>query len=213
MSYDTQTAPAPEADALTTPPETPAYVSPETPAEAQAAISPLEFTRLLIPEGDPRRFNKELLFILAPEEVATLGGRLAELYGQQQALIEEKKAIVREFKRKLAVVEEQIAEVLPKINTRKEMRKVECAWLMREGAGGAPDANLKRLVRLDTGEDVEVAVMSANERQLDLGFMPVTDSVPPEYRAEDITIGGFTGAAVAATEDDEDAEDDDNEAA
>lgn len=99
---------------------------------------------------------------LTDAEKLAYGRTLADLEHDAETLEGEKKAMVDSFKERVSAVDVSIRKYATAIRDGIERRDVECEWIYHW------PTFTKELVRGDTGEIVESAVISSDERQLGL---------------------------------------------
>lgn len=107
-----------------------------------------------------KSINRTLAVPLTTIEKVDMGHRLAELYGEYGDAELRKKASADRFKEELEELDGRIAHLARIVRSGEEYRTVECKWRYLF------DVNTKELVRMDTGEIVETAAITAEERQL-----------------------------------------------
>ncbi len=109
---------------------------------------------------DSKTLTRHLPVLLTIPEKLDYGSRLAELH-QQYANVESQKAIAAAtYKETLIELDGRIAHLARVLRDGHESRAVDCTWRYLFAS------NQKELVRIDTGEVVETAAITAEERQL-----------------------------------------------
>jgi hypothetical protein len=117
------------------------------------------------------RETKDLPVVLTNRELRVRADELAKTVDHVKHIKAEKKANATKFKTQIEEAEGKIGDLATVVKERKELRPVEVVW----------EANYERstmeLVRLDTGEAIQVRSMTDKERQRQL--------FPVEERTED----------------------------
>jgi len=106
---------------------------------------------------------KEVLFLrveFTPEEIKNFSSDLARKTAELSQAEEDKKAAVAQFADQLASAKATVSRLARNINSGYEMRNVDCEVTLH-----SPKKGLARIIRLDTGEEVNVRPMTADELQ------------------------------------------------
>lgn len=111
-----------------------------------------------LPEKTTRNLNCDL----TEEEVSTYSNELARITTEQEGLEDEKKSVMSGYKDKIDRCVLDMRTLARKIQTRKEMRDVECRWTFDFSKARAT------LKRIDTLEIIEERAMTAEELQIEL---------------------------------------------
>ena len=114
-----------------------------------------------------KKIEQQLRCSFTEKELLEIGKKLAEattLLAQQE---EEAKAVAKQLKAKCEQTAAKVSENSTKISSGYEYRSVRC--LVKYDT---PKTGQKTIIRLDTGEVVEVAEMSMAESQLGLPLEP-----------------------------------------
>lgn len=120
-------------------------------------------------------FEKHLSCDLTEEELSKCSKELARDSIELRETEESKKEVVSDFAAKTKGLESGISRNSRKVSTGMEWRNVDCQWLFDFSAG------YKRLIRTDTGEELEALVkVSDNDRQ---AMLPLAKE---EEQAEEI---------------------------
>lgn len=103
--------------------------------------------------------TRDLMAHLTEKEVADYAQQLARITTSLARIENEKKATMSAFKTRLDRATTDASELANKIETREELRKIDCEW--------RPDyeRRTKTLYRLDTGEELETEKMTHEEMQ------------------------------------------------
>lgn len=104
--------------------------------------------------------NRNLPVPLTTPEKVEYGRNLAHLHSDYTKLEIDKKASADTFKYSLEALDGRISHLAGVIRAGEEDRQVECRWRYLF------ETNSKELIRMDTGEIVETATITAEERQL-----------------------------------------------
>lgn len=89
------------------------------------------------------------------------------------------RAHVAEYKRELKVIEEKIDELSDWVSSGYKIQDVECSVYFH-----VPQQGQKTIIRDDTGETVNVALMSADELQMAMAFIDEEPEEPEEPEEE-----------------------------
>jgi hypothetical protein len=116
-------------------------------------------------KNDARKITRKLRCVMTGEELLEAGRQLAEATNSLTELDSEKSEIVAEFKAKISAAEAQIASLSNKLRSGYEFRDVAC-----QEAYGVPEPGFKQTTRLDTGEIIETAPISEEEKQRPLSL-------------------------------------------
>jgi hypothetical protein len=109
---------------------------------------------------DTKKVKKDLEVSLTHAEWSAYSETLAIEVQNVYQLRQEKKAFDKRMGDAIKEKEDEVAEVVKKVATKKELREVECMWEYDW------NRNTKTLLRLDTFEQVEERVIDPKERQL-----------------------------------------------
>lgn len=104
-----------------------------------------------------------LRYEFSEEEIRERSKKLALSVQSQTQAQEEQKAAVSQFKERIESCVSQIGRLSREINSGWEMRTIECAVQFH-----SPNVGMKTIVRLDTGEIVNVTSMHPSELQENL---------------------------------------------
>jgi hypothetical protein len=142
----------------------------------------------------PENKEKRILEVqLLSQERLAIAEENARLGNEKDQLEDNKKAAASRYKAQIEDVEARIRLNNTYVSTGRRDKEVPCEWLY-EVAGfdssGAPieHADKKTLVRLDTGEAVEIRDISENERQAALPLEDATED-QPEGNAAPVEVG------------------------
>lgn len=155
--------PDPEAEAVDGPAEVPAETRAEGPAGDRAA--PLE---------PPKRFTRQLVCKMYPEELAKKAVLLADAITDHDAYETEKKAVAADMAAALASKWEEVKRLSRVVHQGGEEREVECELVRNDREGSI------ETVRLDTGEVIDRRAQDVGERQLPLTAVVHEDDGPIE---------------------------------
>lgn len=100
--------------------------------------------------------TRELACVLSETEVRLLGERLA----QRELDIDKQKERRSKISRKVNELRKEVFDLATTIERGEEVREVRCEW--RDDFA----QNVKRLIRIDTGDEVEQVTMTAADLQL-----------------------------------------------
>lgn len=121
---------------------------------------------------------RELSCVMTAEELAEASTLLAVKTMELGELEERKKSVAAEFKGKMDVMSAGNTVLARKINSRSELRQVECRWEYDWESGK------KTLYRTDTGEQVSQDFIKEHEMQTHFEDLkkepPVVDGEPVE---------------------------------
>lgn len=118
--------------------------------------------------------RKSLVVNLTEQEITDFSKELARITTLQAEIEEEKKTVTSSYKEKLDRCISESRSLARKISTRQDFREVECEWRFDY------DRRMKRLVRMDTWEQVEERKLTADELQDELDFgKPQQEEHPP----------------------------------
>lgn len=107
--------------------------------------------------------TKKLLAVTLTENEVADRGRMAAALAQEQTRIEEeRKATDAKYRERIAGLRARIAGVQAEIRDGAKLIEVPVEWRTDW------QRNVKELVRLDTGDVVEVEALTADERQTEL---------------------------------------------
>lgn len=108
-----------------------------------------------------------------------LGRQLADTHKDLEQAQADKRSVVSDFAARIKSHEAKIIDLAGKVSNGYQVKEVTCEWRFHQ-----PKDNMKQLVRLDTGESVEVADMLHSELQPEL---PLAD--PNQEHLKDIGDG------------------------
>lgn len=115
---------------------------------------------------------------LTDKEKLSISLDLAECTSMIARIEAEKKSINADFKSKSEAKKARINELVQKIETGAEHRDVECEVFFHE-----PKPRHKRIVRTDTGAEVEVLVMTGQDLQQELPIEEAQATKAPKKKA------------------------------
>lgn len=98
-----------------------------------------------------------------PAELRSLADQLARETQQRIETLDTRATVVAEFAAQIKAADRRIADLANKYNSRYEMREMECIVIFNK-----PQAGIKTIVRVDTGEEVRTEVMNEAETQGEL---------------------------------------------
>lgn len=126
-------------------------------------------------EGDieERKVSRDLPVTIDEGEVADNGKKLAALHAEIEAIALEKKAACSDANARLKDLRKQSHDLAESIRNGTEIRAVACIETLDWRVG------TKTVKRTDTGEVVDEAAISAEERQAELDI-PAFDAEPPK---------------------------------
>lgn len=107
-----------------------------------------------------KSIQRNLPVLLTTDEKVDYGLNLAELHQDYGSVEIKKKDAADRFKNELDELNARISYFSRVIRSGEEWRNVDCQWRY------IFDTNTKELMRMDTGEIVETAAITAEERQL-----------------------------------------------
>jgi hypothetical protein len=116
---------------------------------------------------EPIRVFEEVRYEFTAAELKDLGGKLAHAAQGVFDLQREKATTTANFGAQIKAANDAVAELSDKINFGYELRQAECIVRLE-----SPRPGQKEFVRVDTGEVVRVAPMTAGDLQQRL---PLTD--------------------------------------
>lgn len=147
-----------------------------TTPEAAPAASPTEPVAP-VPPKRTARFDSPLRVTLTLEELLKEARKQSDLLKDKAALEDEKKSVTSQYKTRIDSVQTSIDVTAEKIRCGWEIRNVPCEVIYND-----PKPGMKRTVRLDTGEDVNIEQMTASDREKQLDF---EKSLQPPAPAEE----------------------------
>lgn len=106
--------------------------------------------------------HRTLPVVLTNEELLTFSDTLAKTVQEKETITAEKKKVDAKYKSILDGLTMKVNELADMVESKKESRLVECEW--RKDI----EAQTKTLIRLDTGEVVDVMAIDDNDRQEEL---------------------------------------------
>ncbi len=127
---------------------------------------------------EPKRIEIHLRCDFTEKQLLDLARRSADLQNDLEQAEETKKNITSQLKGKVDAIAAQIGETAAKIRSGYEIKPVVCEIRYNE-----PDAGLKRTVRLDTFQEVNVEPMTVKEREEQLKLLPDADEAAPTSSA------------------------------
>lgn len=101
-----------------------------------------------------------LTCIFSAEEMKKLGIELAVANQHKESLEDSKKQAMSQYKAEIDAADATIKSLSQKLARGSEERKVECDVLFN-----TPEEGKKKIVRSDTGEEIDVLLMTENEMQ------------------------------------------------
>lgn len=107
-----------------------------------------------------KTITRSLPVPLTTDEKVEYGRNLAVLHQEYLALERAKKVSADDFKEKLEGIDGATFRLATIVRNQEEYRTVECSWRYLF------ETNSKELIRMDTGEIVETATITAEERQM-----------------------------------------------
>lgn len=119
--------------------------------------------------------ERHLKYQFSQEERNNLASELANAYYDRSELESQLSSIKADFKGRIGSIETQIEKHTRKIRDGYEMREIECEVQFHTPVDGQ-----KRIVRLDTGEEVAIEYMLPHERQEILPFVQPEPEPEPE---------------------------------
>jgi len=123
----------------------------------------------------PETTERSLQYDFTPDELADMSKRLANEIGAIESLEDDKETANKEFKEQIAFHATAAKGLAKQIRAGYEHRFLPCRVLWN-----SPLAGEKTIVRLDTGEQVAVEIMTEEERQEELPLA----SAPPAVEGE-----------------------------
>ena len=121
---------------------------------------------------EPGIVNKWLTVPLSDEVVNEKRQALAELYQQGLDVMDSKKTADKDFNAQLATIETMMRGIAKTLADPTEEAEVECEWRVIDGE------NARGLFRLDTGECIETAALTAEDRAVELDEVNDMNEVP-----------------------------------
>jgi len=106
---------------------------------------------------------------LTTSEKVEFGQKLAQAHQEYGEVEREKKHVADKFKERLEVIDGRTSQLATIVHSGEELRDVGCQWRYLF------EANTKELMRMDTGEIVETAAITPEERQLMLQIETETE--------------------------------------
>jgi len=134
-------------------------------------------------------------------ELLDLGKKLSETHSKLAELLADKKRIVSEFTAKITAVQAEALSLSGKVSNGYELRDTPTTEFLDE-----PEHGKKRIVRDDTGEEVEIVKMNAAEMQRMLDLREAADhelknpALPLDSNIIDISSGNEKDQTDAANE-------------
>jgi hypothetical protein len=120
-----------------------------------------------------RHHDLRLPYRFTPEEMLSLGKKLAEAATSVREAQDEKKAVTKQLSAKIDGATATVNEITSKIQSGYEYRLIRCTTALN-----IPKPGRKTTVRLDTYETVEVEDMTEHEKQMSLPLEAPTSPVP-----------------------------------
>ncbi len=124
--------------------------------------------------------RRSLVVNLTDQEITDCSKELARITTLQAEIEEEKKVVTSSYKEKLDRCISESRSLARKISTRQDFREVDCEWQP------SYDERIKRLIRLDTYEEIEVRKLTNDELQEELPLEPVVPAVCPKCDGDGI---------------------------
>lgn len=112
---------------------------------------------------ETRKLVRFLKCQLTPTEILEAGRQQASKHTEYVRVESDRKRVADDFKAKLSALDAEIGSLAGKIECGYEYRNVDCVATL-----GVPRPGKKRVVRLDTNEEVGVEDMTPEEMQRDL---------------------------------------------
>lgn len=106
-----------------------------------------------------KRYSEKLPCAIEPEMVALQADEMAKTFRQREALVEERRAVMADFRDKFAHIDEKLAELATAVEQHTVVRDVEVIEYLIQGTGSL------EVVRQDTMEVVEVKAASGDDLQ------------------------------------------------
>ena len=135
------------------------YGIPTPPPDGLAEPATAEQSELF---KEPGIVNKWLTVPLSDEVVNEKRQALAELYQQGLDVMDSKKTADKDFNAQLATIETMMRGIAKTLAAPTEEAEVACEWRVIDGE------NARGLYRLDTGECMEKAALTAEDRAAEL---------------------------------------------
>ncbi len=108
-------------------------------------------------------------------EKADFGSELARASVAKKSLEDQKKEVDAQLKADIVAQETIIARLAQSINTGSEFRNIECRVEL-----DTPEPGKKRVIRLDTGEEVYIKPMTDSDRQMVLDLQSKAEAAEAE---------------------------------
>ena len=112
-----------------------------------------------------RRLYEAIKYTFTQDEIRELGEALAREAQTVFDLKEKKASVDADLSALIKAANRRVGEIADKVNSGFEMREVECLALMED-----PRPGMKKIIRIDTNEEVRVEAMTVAEMQGSFGF-------------------------------------------
>jgi hypothetical protein len=113
--------------------------------------------------------TRMLRVIYSNPERLELGKKLSETFNDLTQINADLDRVKADFKAKVTARESEIVDLSNKVSTGFHITEVKCLWEM-----DTPKTGVKELIRLDTGETVEMTDMTNSDKQ---GELPLSAEV------------------------------------
>jgi ribosomal protein L37E len=113
--------------------------------------------------AERRRFTQELPVRIGDAEVATLADALAKTVREREALREKRREAMAGFRERENDIADREKRLAESVEKHTELRQVECLEILARSGE-------VRVVRLDTGEEIEMRQATADDLQEPLGL-------------------------------------------
>lgn len=137
--------------------------------------------------------KKHLRCPLTDAEIIAASRRLADLIAQTAQLKDDKKRVAKDFDSRVATITGEANIEHAKVLNGFECRDVDCSVMF-----DFPRRGMKRITRDDTGEEVEVSRMTADELQDELPLDGKRNTAPPAGAPETAGAGSAEADAPEA---------------
>jgi hypothetical protein len=118
---------------------------------------------------------------LTDAEIADTARELARANARRQAVEQQKKEVDSQLKSEIEAANTVISRLSTLINTGHEYRNIECRVEL-----DTPEPGQKRVVRLDTGEEVSVKRMTDADRQMVIDLQTEAEAAEEKARQAEI---------------------------
>ncbi len=127
----------------------------------------------------PQKYTEYLKCDFTDTEIADAAKELARANARKSSIEQQKKDVDAQLKSEIVAQETIIGRLSAQINTGSEYRNVECRIEL-----DTPEAGQKRVVRLDTGEEVSVKRMTDEDRQTVLDLQTKAEAAEAKEKAD-----------------------------